>query len=169
MSAQEPGSTGDYMRLHLLQNMPLAGAALLGCALGVLYSGRSPAPELVPQATAAERGGRQELDRLLQARYETARSLLDLEEKRLREGVATLGRVCEAARWVRDSAIELPMSAEERLAALTNYVALTRRLEESVDRATAKGAMSTSDRHRARYVRLDAEVIVLRTELHERN
>ncbi len=153
------------MKLSLLQKMSVAGAALIGCALGVWCSGFSPAPKLVPQATAAERGNRQELDRLLKARYETAKNLLDLEQKRLREGVTTLGRVCDAARWVRDSAVELPVTAKERLAALTNYVALTRRLEESVQRAAANGAMSPSDKESARYMRLDAEVILLRTEL----
>ncbi len=155
------------MKIRLLQNLPLAGAALIGCVLGVWYSGNGAAPELVSQATAAERGGRQELDRLLKARYETAQSLLDLEEQRLREGVTTLRHVCDAARWVRDSAVELPVSTEARLAALTNYVALTRRLEESVDQATVKGAMPPSERERARYLRLDAEVLVLRTELRE--
>jgi hypothetical protein len=155
------------MRLHFLKNMPLAGAAVIGCALGVWFSGSRPAPELVPQATAAERGGREELDQLLKARYETAKSLLDLEEKRLREGVTTIGRVCDAARWVRDSAVELPVSAQERLAALTNYVAVTRRLEASVDKATAQGAAPPSDRERARYIRLDAEIMLLRTGLRD--
>lgn len=155
------------MRLRLLQNMPLASAAVVGCVLGVWYSGSRPAPELVPQATATERGGREELNQLLKARYETAKSLLDLEEKRLGEGVTTLGHVCDAARWVRDSAVELPVSAQERLAALTNYVAVTRRLEASVDRVTAQGAAPPSDRERARYIRLDAEIMLLRTELRD--
>ena len=155
------------MRLHFLKNMPLAGAAVIGCALGVWFSGSRPAPELVPQAIAAERGGREELDLLLKARYETAKSLLDLEEKRLREGVTTIGRVCDATRWVRDSALELPVSAQERLAALTNYVAVTRRLEASVDKATAQGVVPPSDREWSRYVRLDAEIMLLRTGLRD--
>jgi hypothetical protein len=155
------------MRLRLLRIVPLAGAALIGCALGVWYSDNGRASALVPQATAAEPGGRQELDRLLKTRYETAKGLLDLEEKSLQEGVTTLWRVSDAARWVRDSAIELPVSARERLASLTNYVALVRRLEEGVDRATAKGMLPQSDRERVRYLRLDAEVMLLRTELRD--
>ena len=145
--------------------MPLASAALIGCALGVWCSGGRPTPELVPQATAAEPGGRQELDRLLRARYETAKHLLDLEEKRLHEGVTTLGPVCDAARWVRDAAVELPVGAQGRLAALTNYVAVSRRLEEGVDQSAAKGALGPADRERARYNRLDAEITLLRAEL----
>ncbi len=153
------------MRLRLLKGMPLAGAALVGCVLGVGYSGGGSPPELLPQATAAERGGQQELDRLLKARYETAKTLLNLEEKRLREGVTTLGRVCDAARWVKDSALELPVNAQERMGALTNYLAVTRRLEESADHAAAQGVLPPADQERARYIRLDAEVTLLRTEL----
>ncbi len=153
------------MRLRLLKSMPLAGAALVGSALGVWYSGGGSVPELVPPAAAAERGDRQELDRLLKARYETAKTLLNLEEKRLREGVTTLGRVCDAARWVKDSAVELPISTQERMGALTNYLAVARRLEESVAQAAAKGALAPADRERARYIRLDAEVTLLRTQL----
>ena len=155
------------MRLRLLPIIPLAGAALIGYALGVWYSDSGPGSVLVPQAKAAEPGGRQELDGLLKARYETAKDLLDLEEKRLREGVTILWSTCDAARWVRDSAVELPVGVQERLAALTNYVALIRRLEEGVDRATAKGMLPQSDRERVRYLRLDAEVMLLRTELRD--
>ncbi len=118
-------------------------------------------------AAAAQHGRREELDQLLKTRYDTAKALLDREEKRLNEGVTTIGRVCEAARWVRDSAIELPLGTQERLAALTNYVVLTRRLEASVDNATAHGAAPLSDRESPRYLRLDAEIMLLRTELRD--
>jgi hypothetical protein len=155
------------MRLRSLHKVPLAGAAVIGCALGVWYSGGRPAPEMIRQATAAQHGGQEELDQLLKKRYETAKALLDLEEKRLNEGVTTIQRVCETARWVRDSAIELPVAAQERLAALTNYVALTRRLEASVDSATTHGAAPPSDRESARYMRLDAEIMLLRAELRD--
>jgi hypothetical protein len=125
-------------------------------------------PEISQQATAAQHGGQEELNQLLKSRYETARALLDLEEKRLNEGVTTIRRVCETARWVRDSALELPVTAQERLTALTNYVALTRRLEASVDNATTHGATAPADRDSARYMRLDAEIVLLRTELQDR-
>ena len=156
------------MKLRFVKGLPLAGAALVGCALGVWHSGGGSAVELLPQAVATERGGQQELDRLLKARYETAKALLNLEEQRLREGVTTLGRVCDAARWTRDSALELPVSAQERMEALTNYVAVTRRLEKSADDAAAKGALAPADQQQARYLRLDAEIVLLRTELGDR-
>jgi hypothetical protein len=118
---------------------------------------------LVQPIAAAEPSYRDELDQLLKKRYETARKLLELEEARLREGITTLGRVCDAARWVRDSAIELPAQADERLTALNNYVALARRLEESVDKAAQRGMAPPSDREFARYLRLDAEIALLRS------
>jgi hypothetical protein len=42
---------------------------------------------------------------------------------------------------------------------------VTRRLEARVDKATAQGAAPPSDRERARYIRLDAEIMLLRTGL----
>jgi hypothetical protein len=119
---------------------------------------------LSPQVIAAEGRTSDEFDRLLQARYETGSRLLEMEEKRLNKGVTTLGHVCEVARWVRDSAVELPGQVDARLSALTNYVVLTRRLEESIERAAATGAASLADKETAHYLRLDAEVALLRAK-----
>src|SRR4051794_22123524 len=63
-----------------------------------------------------------QLNELLQARFNTATNLLAMEQLRLAEGRATLVQVCEAARRVRDSALELPVSPAERVSALSNYV-----------------------------------------------
>lgn len=105
-----------------------------------------------------------DLNTLLQERYDAAAKLLEIEERRLSEGVTTLGRVCEAARWVRDSASELPLSSEKRIAALRKYVQLTRRLEENVRVATEKGAAPPSEQEVARFMRLDAEITLLRAK-----
>lgn len=155
------------MKLIKRQNNPRVWAAVIGCVFGIWICDIKLEQKLIPKATAAEQGGWQELDQLLKARYETAKALLDLEERRLREGVTTLGHACEAARWVRDSAVELPVSSQERLAALTNYVALTHRLEESVNRAADRGAAPASDKESARYLRLDAEIMLLRAGLRD--
>lgn len=105
-----------------------------------------------------------QLAQLLKERYETGASLLQTEEKRLHQGVTTLARVCEVSRWVRDSAVELPGEMGERLAALTNYVELTKRLEDSLHRALEVGAAAPADILAARYLRLDAEVTLLRAK-----
>jgi hypothetical protein len=156
------------MKPRFLNSIRVAGAAITGCALGASLSLSRPTPGILPHATAAENAPQEELDGLLKARYDTAKALLDMEERRLRDGVTTLGHVCETARWVRDSAVELPISTQERFGALTNYVNLTRRLEASVERAAAQGAAPPSDRESARYLRLDAEITLLRSELRKR-
>ena len=57
------------------------------------------------------------LAQLLNARYQSATRLLEAEEIRLNDGRSTLMSVCDAARRVRDSAIELPTGPEERVQA----------------------------------------------------
>lgn len=149
------------MRAHALRQLQYTSVLALCCI--VLWSAAGQrAPAIATSGTALEPGSRDELNQLLKTRYETASKLLQMEEQRLRQGVTTLGHVCDVARWVRDSAIELPGSTEERAAALTNYVTLTRRLEESLDRAAERGAAALVDREAARYLRLDAEVTLLR-------
>ncbi len=103
-----------------------------------------------------------ELHQLLRARYDIAIRLLETEEKRFNKGVTTLINVYEAARRVRDSAIELPGDAADKLAALTQYLAVTRRLEDSMQRAVERGVSPSSDLELARYLRLDAEISLLR-------
>jgi hypothetical protein len=73
--------------------------------------------------------------------------------------------VYEAARRLRDSAMELTAERAEQLAALTKYLAITRRLEEEMGRVVEKGAAPASDRELARYLRLDAEIVLLRVKL----
>ena len=150
--------------------IPSVGFALTAIALGLLaLSGldRQKVSPLGSLTTAASPNGQEEMNRLLQSRYQTASALLEMEQKRLGGGVTTLGRVCEVARWVRDAAVELPVGKEERREALTKYLALARQLEENVGKAADQGAAAPSDRDSARYLRLDAEVTFLRAQLQE--
>jgi hypothetical protein len=107
-----------------------------------------------------------DLRRLVEARYESARKLLAIEEHRLKEGGSSLTSVCEASRRVGDAALELTHNPEAQLAALTNHLAVARRLEESVNRAAENGAATSSDTELARYWRLDAEIALLRAKRH---
>jgi hypothetical protein len=75
--------------------------------------------------------------------------------------------VYEAARRVRDSAMELTAEPAEQLTALTKYLAVTKRVEESMNRVVEKGVAPSSDRELARYLRLDAEIALLRVKLQE--
>ena len=123
------------------------------------------AAETAQRPKQAEHATAGELGRLLKARYDFAASLLESEEKRLDQGRATMMSVYEAARRLRDSAMELTAERAEQLAALTKYLAITRRLEEEMNRVVEKGAAPASDRQLARYLRLDAEIVLLRVKL----
>ena len=131
--------------LALLVSLPIAWLVTAGRAAETANSAKQS-----EQTTAGE------LHQLLKARYEIAASLLEIEEKRLNEKRATLMSVYEAARRVRDSAMELTAEPAEQFAALTKY---------SMNRVVEKGAVPTSDRELARYLRLDAEIALLRVKL----
>lgn len=140
--------------IALLLSLPIAWIITAGHAAETAQSGKQS-----EQATTGD------LRQLLKARYDIAASLLEIEEKRLNEGKSTLLNVYESARRVRDSATELTGAPAEQLAALTKYLAITRRVEDSMNRVVAKGAAPPSDRELARYLRLDAEIALLRAKL----
>ena len=127
----------------------------------------SRAAETPPSINPSEHATAGELHQLLKARYDIAANLLESEEKRLNEGRSTLMSVYEAARRVRDSAMELTAEPAEQHAALTKYLAVTRRLEESMNRMVEKGVAPSSDGELARFLRLDAEIALLRVKLQE--
>jgi len=137
----------------LLVSLPIAWLVTTGRAA---ETARNAKP--LEQATAGE------LQQLLKARYDIAANLLDIEEKRLNEGKSTLRSVYEAARRVRDSAVELTGDRSEQIAALTKYLAVTRRLEDGVNKVVEAGAATPSDQELARYLRLDAEIALLRAK-----
>ncbi len=139
--------------LVLLVSLAIAWVVTAGRAAETPRSTKQP-----DHATAGE------LRRLLKARYEIAANLLEIEEKRLNEGKSTLRSVYEAARRVRDSAVELTGDRAEQIAALTKYLAVAHRLEDSVNKVVEVGAATPSDRELARYLRLDAEIALLRAK-----
>ena len=134
---------------------------LLLCAVGLCCAGLA-GKAATDSAVVEERANADKLQQRLQERYAAASTLLKMEEERLRAGVTTLGHVCEVARWLRDSALELPSTAPGRRVALTNYAVMTKRLEQSVERAVQTGMAPPLDRESARYLRLDAGVTLLR-------
>jgi hypothetical protein len=117
-------------------------------------SARSPKPS--EQAITGE------LRQLLKARYDIAAGLLVAEEKRLERGNSTVTDVHQAACRVRDSALELMDEPAKQLAALTDCLAVARRLEDLVNHRVEKGTATMSDKELARYFRLDAEIALLR-------
>jgi len=142
--------------LCILVLLPAAWIAAGSHAAEAAQSPKQPAPPTVG-----------ELHQLLKARYDAAASLLEIEEQMLETGKSSLKKVVEAARRVGDSARELTGEPAEQLKALTKYLAVTRRLEDETNKAVEAGAAPPSDRELARYLRLDAEIALLRARLQE--
>ena len=140
--------------LFLLVSLTAAWIVTAGRAAETLQSAKQP-----KQATA------EELHQLLRARYDIAAGLLEIEEKRLDQGKSTLMNVWEAARRVGDSAKDLTGAPAEQLTALTKYLAVTRRLEDGMNKVVERGAEPPSAKALARYLRLDAEIALLRMQL----
>jgi hypothetical protein len=148
--------------MRVTRKIPLVLAAGALALATLLFSADLNLGSLTVAVRAAQPGADNELNRLLRARYAAASKVLDLEEQRLQQGVTTLGRVCEVARWTRDAVMELPSARDERVPALAKYVSLARRLEENVNHAVEQGAAAPVDADTARYLRLDAEIALLR-------
>ena len=70
------------MRVHAFHKIQVGTVVTMLCVLGGWYFAHKPLPQILPQTVAAEQGGEEELNQLLKARYQTARNLLELEEKR---------------------------------------------------------------------------------------
>jgi len=105
-----------------------------------------------------------EWNRLLKARYESAARLLQIEEARVRVGKSTMTDVYEAWRFVVDSFVELPVSAEERIGMLAKYVGLMQALEADTVTRVRFGKAEERDVARAQYLRADAEIRWLRAK-----
>jgi hypothetical protein len=156
----------EPVRIHKkpMKTLCLVFSIAAAAGLAFLVAALAPISNSAPAPNSNSLHDSSRLNDLLTARYDSARRLLETEEKRLHEGHSTLRSVCEAARRVRDSAIELPLPPDERRAALASYVDLTRRLEESVSRVVEKGMAPASDKDLASYLRLDAEIALLRAD-----
>ena len=107
-----------------------------------------------------------ELSKLLKARFDSAVTLLEHMEKGLKEGGhPTELEVRDAALRVRDSALEMTGDPGEQVAALTKYLAIARRMEQLMRSRLLAGIAPSSHAELGRYLRLDAEIALLRTKL----
>ena len=134
--------------------------AIVVYALIVGYTGRGAQPtKQPPQRAGADLAG------LLKARYDSASRLSEIEEAKLEKGRSMQATVCEASRRVRDAGLEMSTSSEQRLDLLNTYLETTRRFERSVSNVVEKGFASASDKELAHYLRLDAEIALLKAGL----
>jgi len=105
-----------------------------------------------------------ELQQLLSERRDIATKMLDAEQLKLQAGKSTLETVCQAARLVLDAELELSTTPDNRVAALTKYVALVRQLEQEGEQRVKVGAAGQLDVEALRYWRLTGEIELLRAK-----
>jgi len=109
-------------------------------------------------ATSKKQDVQDQLQQLLQSRYDSALKIFQIEESLVNSGRATLVNLCESARRVRDAALELNPAQKAQIEAHTQYLQVVRRFEESVNKSVGAGIMPQSDKEMARYMRYDAEI-----------
>jgi hypothetical protein len=115
-------------------------------------------------ATAMRQAPDDELQRLLTARLDSATKALRIERDKLASGRTTFQVVCQAAQCLLAAQLDLSATAEERVAALTNQVALMRQLEQEAAKRLEAGILPVGDDEVVRYWRLTAEVELLRAK-----
>lgn len=121
-------------------------------------------PDSGKQSESAAAG---ELSQLLKARNESAVRILELAEKSLGEGRGTELEVREAALRARDSALDMRGAPADQLAALTKYVTIAGRIENLMNNRVKAGMAPLSELEFGRYLRLDAEIALVRTKIQE--
>ena len=125
----------------------------------------SRAAEIPQGVEQSERATTGELSQLLKARFDSAVALLDFAEKQYTDRKAPAVDVRDAALRVRDSALEMAGDPAEHLAALTKYLTIARRIEELMKQRVLVGLAHSSEAELGRYLRLDAEVALVRAKL----
>lgn len=116
------------------------------------------------RAADADADAEAQLNQLLKARYEAAMKALELEEALLDAGLTTMGVVATTMRDVRDALLELPVPPAERVKVFSDYVARARKLEDRLAKRVEAGLGRPLDVVRGRYLRLDAEICLLRAK-----
>ena len=139
---------------------------ILALTLLLLLAGwigtRSLLAEHSPAPNPTQPGTDDRLHQLVQARYESARKVFQIEAALVEGGKSTLLNLCEAARRVRDAAVELSPAKEDVMAAHAQYLQVIRRFEASVNKVADAGMAPPLDKELARYLRCDAEIALLK-------
>jgi hypothetical protein len=105
-----------------------------------------------------------EMQALLNARFDSATKALRAERIKLDNGKSTFEAVYQAARRVRDAEVELSTTPDGQITALTKHVALMLQFERDAAKRIDTGALAPGDAEAPRYWRLNAEVELLRAK-----
>jgi len=116
-------------------------------------------PFLHGRAVAIEEGD-DELLKLLKARYNEALAEMSLHHKYMRMGRGALPE--EAGQRLLRAGLDLYERPEERVTFLEQYVEFAKSCEQQIDMRVEIGVAGMEEAHRARYVRIGAEIDLLR-------
>jgi hypothetical protein len=145
-------------------------AILPGLPGGALGQGPKPKnglklPKLLTTRPLDPAGESDEIRRLLRARYNAVLEEVRGRWQQFQTGSSKLDPLLESLRRLRSSGVEVEAIGRNRLQFLEDYVAMTRQVEDLVQRAVKAGQLASADAAQARYMRLDAEVELLRARL----
>ena len=132
--------------------------------------GAEPEPPLPPEPAILKAKplkpapGDDELRKLLIARYNAAVAEMELRYAEISAGRATFEVAAEAARHLVDSGIELTDKPAEQLAFREKYLELAKEVERIIKAQFEAGRIGEADLAKARYLRLDAEVQMLKAK-----
>jgi hypothetical protein len=141
-----------------------AAWALLALAGGAAAQGKGEKklPKLLaakPLDTGAESD---DLRQLIRARYNAALDEARGRYRQLQEGHGNLGQLFDAFRRLLAAGVAIADTGKTRLLFLEEYVDLTRAAERMAAEHAKAGQMPSVEAAQARYMRLDAEIQLLR-------
>ena len=152
----------------------LIRAALLGTSLGFfakdLHGAQPPEPAeaqlpAILKAKALKPGpGDDELRKLLIARYNVAIAEMEVRLRELRAGKCLFDALADVAQRLVDSGIELSDKPTEQLTFREQFLELATEIERIQKASFDSGRTGQADLERARYLRLDAEIQVLKAK-----
>jgi hypothetical protein len=105
--------------------------------------------------------------KLLKARYNAALRGLQARYEEVEAGKATLFTMLDAYSFVRNSWIELSDKPAEQIRAREIYFELAKEAESAAEVRHDRNALSTADLETYRYIRLDAEIDLVRAKKSE--
>jgi hypothetical protein len=123
-----------------------------------------PEPAILKAKPLKPAPGDDELRKLLIARYNVAVAEMQARYAEISAGRANCDIAVEAARHLVDSGIELTDKPAEQLAFREKFLELAKEVERIIEAQVEAGKTGVGDLEKARYLRLDAEVQLLKVK-----
>jgi hypothetical protein len=124
----------------------------------------APVPAILKAKPRKSAAGDDELRKLVTARYNAAAAEMEIRLKEYLEGRVPLESMVDTARRVVESGLEVSDSAEEQQALREKFLELAVAIEKNQKTRVDAGRISPGALEEARYLRLDAEVQLLRAK-----